>query len=347
MKIDLSTLNENELRTFSYADTRAVIVELEQIWISDFTGIDAIEKVETYFSFVKLIKNRVSHHEFCELSGKSKRDARQYLHARLNFLFSSFKYFLEINSLQKRMDQREQKLDASILDIQNQLQTTVEDYNAKKSEIETNVANVQTEFHTTVNSTKTDLEGKVEAFQERINDSEHTILTHVLTLMGVFSAVITIIMSVVITSSSWLNSADGASAITAFTIPNLVALLAVIVLISLVFIYHNAVNKSTLATPKSAVTIVFFSIVLVIILILSIAMAQVAVSHIETTKAAHVRYVISPSEYTVVEDTVDDPDACVRHFEFSIEKINYSFTYDEIYIHDGNLYFCIEHNMLE
>ena len=71
---------------------------------------------------------------------------------------------------------------------------------------------------------------------------EHNTLSHVLSLMGVFSAVITLIMSVVLTSTAWLNNANGASALIAFVVPNMVALLSVSVLLSFIYLYTRKNN---------------------------------------------------------------------------------------------------------
>lgn len=69
MKIDLSTLRENDLRKYSYETTKSVIDELENVCISNFVGIHAIEQIETYYAFARLIKNRVSNNEFTKVNG--------------------------------------------------------------------------------------------------------------------------------------------------------------------------------------------------------------------------------------------------------------------------------------
>lgn len=318
MKIDLNTLKENDLRKFSYADTKDVIAELEKIRLPSLDGIDAIERVEIYYSFVTLIKNRVDNHEFPELSGAGKRFEIKTLHMTLDLLLSSFKFSLDGNKLRKRM-----------LEVDDQVQQTVLDYSAKKEELEKKVESVETE---------------VRNFQKRVDNSEHTILAHVLTLMGVFTAVITIIMSIVITSGSWLNSADISSAIVAFTVPNLVTILAVIVLLTLIFVYQKSFSNDQ---NKSKGAIGIFVGLFVLIVILCGVMGWVAISCTQPSKATQVLHVISPSEYIVTEEIDCESGEIETYYEFVFEGIKYKFPYNEKYTHDGNLYFCEEHETLE
>ena len=212
MSLNLNTLKENELRKFSYIETKEVLSELEKIRLHSLDGIDIIERVETYYSFVTLIKNRVDNHEFAELNGSDKKSEIKRLHITLDILLYTFKFSLDGNKLRKQM-----------IKLDSQVQFTQKDYNDKKHELEAKV-NV--------------VEKSVKKFQSQVNDTEHTILTHVLTLMGVFTAVITIILSVATTSSAWLNNASGASAVIAFIVPNLVVIIAMVILLGIV-LFHK------------------------------------------------------------------------------------------------------------
>lgn len=331
MGIDLNTLKENELRTFSYAETRLVITELEKIRLPSLDGIDAIERVETLYSFVTLIKNRVVNHEFAELGVSGKKSEIKNLHMTLDLLLSTFKFSLDVNKLQKRMaevDSERDALDARFEDIRNKLQTTVSDYNAKKEELEGKV-----EF----------VEQTVVDFQKKVDETEHTMLTHVLTLMGVFTAVITIIMSLVITSGAWINSADAATALVAVAVPNLVAVFVVVVLLSLVFLYHKGITKGV-DEPKGVR--VFFGSTFAVVVILSVVMAWFAITT-HSNKAVRVQHIISPSEYSITEEVDCETGKKVIYYEFMFDGAKYQFLYDEQYSHDGNLYFCEETETLE
>lgn len=69
--------------------------------------------------------------------------------------------------------------------------------------------------------------------------------------------------------------------------------------------------------------------------------------HFLPSEPAHVRHVIQPSMYQIVEDTETEPEKGGLYYEFILDGKSYTFSYDEAYIHDGNLYFCTEHNALE
>lgn len=331
MGIDLNKLKENDLKKFSYADTKNVISELEKIRLPSLDGIDAIERVETYYSFASIIKNKVDNREFTELNQASKADIKA-LHMTLDLLLSVFKFSLDGNKLRKQMagiGVQVKGINKQIEDIDKQVKGTESDYNAKKKELEEKV-----------NSVKTD----VKDFQKRVDDSEHTMLTHVLTLMGVFTAVITIIMSVVITSSSWLNNADSASEFFALAVPNLVTILAVIVLVGLVFIYQNSFLPKE-SRSKGAKW--FFPALFILVLIVTSLVGWSAISYSQPCKAAQVHYVISPSEYTITECINDETGEKERFCIFVFDGVSYKFLYDEQYIHSGNLYFCKDHQALE
>ena len=317
MSIDLQTLKENDLRSFSFADTKNVIAALEKIRLHNLDGIEAIEKVETYYAFAKLIKNKVDNHEFEELTKRGKDDIKQ-LHITLDLLLASFKFSLDGNRLQKQMSEIDQKV-----------QNTSKDYNKKKNELDNRMK--------TVNE-------NLDSFKKQIETTEHKTLTHVLTLMGIFTAVIVIIMSLVISSSSWLNSAHDASAIIAFVIPNSVAILSVIILLSLVFIYQRSILN---ISHNSKGSIVFFSTMFIAVLLLCCIIASIAINYTEPQKAMQTRYVISSEEYNIVEE-VDDKTGQKNSFcEFTFEGVDYKFIYNDKYLHDGNLYFCVEQKTLE
>lgn len=111
------------------------------------------------------------------------------------------------------------------------------DNKARESEkvVNLQVQTLKNELVSSVNCTKGSLEKKVRNFKRKINNIQHEMLTHIITLLGAFVAVVVIVMSIVITSSARLNNASNASAIVAFVVPNLVTTLVVICLVSLVF----------------------------------------------------------------------------------------------------------------
>ena len=338
MKITLTELKATDLRTFSYIDTIDVIDELEYISMSRYSGIDAVEVSETCLSFALLIVNRIRNNEFPELTPKNKKNEKMILESRLVIMISGFKYALDINKLNKRIKEVESEknsLNQKIDDVEKKIADTVSDYTNKKITIVK----------------------EVNLFKKRINNAEHDILSHVLSLMGIFSAVITLIISVVVTSSSWLNNADGASAPIAFIVPNLVTLIAVLVLMTLVyyFVHHD----DTTERKKKRIKTIYILIGVVIVLCLVVAIVFVTLQH--ATPPTHARYIISPNQYEIVEEAEEASDNCQhntdcnchtkieikKYFEITFEGKKYRFEHKEKLKHDGNLYFCAKHEILE
>ena len=234
------------------------------------------------------------------------------------------------------VDKEKAELNQKIADVDNKLSATIADYTTKKKKIIK----------------------EIKIFEKRINNAEHDILSHVLSLMGVFTAIITIILSVIITSSSWINNADKSDAVIAFVIPNAIALCSVSLLLSLIFRHNRRRQIDTYGSKEgpqnkeSAKNAIFISVVAFIMTAIIICAMCLYLAN-ESPKP-HVIYVLSPGEYSIAEEIVappgDDDSADPEkeyYFEFTFEDKLYRFEYDEFYLHDGNLYFCEKHCTLE
>ena len=270
---------------------------------------------------------------------QNKKNEKIALQHRLIMMLSSFKYSFDIAKLKSRInevDNEKAKLNQKIADIETKLSNTIEDYTKKKEKI-----------------TK-----EVKLFEKRINNAEHDILSHVLSLMGIFTAIITIILSVIVTSSSWLNNADMSDAVIAFVVPNAIALCAVSLLLTLIFRQNRRRqidtygSKETPQDKESAKSVIVISIVAFVMTAMIICAVCLYLAN--QTPNPHVIYVLSPGEYRVAEKVVTPvpDDGSVEeekrpYFEFTFEDKLYRFEYDESYLHDGNLYFCEKHCTLE
>ena len=329
MSTDLTTLKENQLKKYSYEDTLKIVSELESSSISQYTGIAAVEISEQYYSFASIINNRIINNEFPELKLKIKKNEKEILQHRVTTLLSSLKYSLDLGKLEKRVKEVDTlKLKIDRIDA---------DYQEKAKKIDDSITE----------------------FKKRIDESESKILSNVLAIMGVFSAIITIILSIIITSSSWLNNADGASAIIAFVVPSLVSLLVAFVLLSLVFSY---INKDTNGKGEKLSNQKYdraFKLSICGILIITSLCCWLCLSSNDKAPT-HIRYIILPNQYNIVEDDIPKHQ-CSHHadctcnkivetklfYEFIIEDRLYRFEYNENLLHDGNLHFCAEHEVLE
>lgn len=239
MSIELDNIRTKDLIQGSYDDVLNIIEALEKVNPFHYSGISAIEKMETYRSYAYILKERISNNEFRELIGNDRRREKNALVTKLSVIIESFSSSLRINGILAEQE----------MQITQTIKKATEGFLSEKDNIEK----------------------LIEKTEADLDDSEHRILAHVLSLMGIFSAIITLIMSMVITSSSWLNNADGASAIIAFVIPNLIALISVFTLLSLIFFYlhrdTSAKNEPCSKHKKSvAFTIVIAALLVCVIL---------------------------------------------------------------------------------
>ena len=350
MGIDFSDFNSEDLWDYTYNEVIALIEEMENSLIITSNAAKSIEAIAGTLSCIPIITYRVDEYDFKEISREKvaedsiARNDRQLLQLRLRTLHVSCKALCESVNIADDYNKKKQELEKAVTDLQTSLGDT-------KARIDLSLENAQTRVTESLKHNEgltknlvKQVQKKLQKAEKKLDDSEHNMLTHVLTLMGVFTAVITIIMSVVITSSSWLNNADGASAFFALAVPNLVAIFAVIVLVGLVFIYQNGV----LSKPgKSKVVIWFLSGITALVLILTCLMGWCAISYTQPCKASQVHYVISPSEYSIEQEINSETGKKETFCVFVFEGESFRFPYDNKYIHDGNLYFCKEHRTLE
>ena len=321
MSIDLSKVKQRDIINCQYTKAKEFVEALEQIKPFKYKSIEAVEELEGYLSNALIIKFRILNGDFkSDCKEKEKKDLIQ----KLDYIIDHFNSALEIN--------------VTLINQSAQVIEWIED--AKKQ----------------LGEQKTEIEKKAKLVQEQIDNSEHTILSHVLTLMGIFSAIITIILSVIITSSSWINNANKSDAVVAFVVPNTVALLSVTLLLSLIFV-NNHRNRIEDKTVKQRIrdtikSIAFHSII--IIIILGTLISAICLSFANDSSYPHVSYILSPGEYSVIPEVITpaNPDAGIEEhkeyfFEFIFEDKHYRFTYEESLKHGENLYFCTEHGVLE
>lgn len=172
----LKVLKENELRKFSYAKTMSVVDALESLNLVDISGIAAHEEIETYISLAAIIKNRVDYNELSKPVSKltrrksSERD-KEILQNRLINILANLRYAYNFVRLNSRIDAIEQ-IGNSINEIRADFNSLQDDYLKKKEKVD----NI------------------IDKHREEINASERTIISHALSIMGVFSAIITILI---------------------------------------------------------------------------------------------------------------------------------------------------------
>jgi len=369
---DLENFRESELQEYNYQKILKVVDNLEKKFYDQGSLVQDVEKLDSYFSIAALINSRIEKGDFEELSNL---DDKTKMQLRVNTLRNNFLMLLKINSM--------------MVSYKKSIDTTFEnekkEIDDKQKTIEKEINDKQEHFSEKFNQEKENLTENLLTFlekeKEQISGIEHKTLTHVLSIMGIFSAIITIILSLITTTASWINNSTQSDMFLAFIVPNGVALVAVFALMILVYYFVNYHNnnegkndeadnnkgktneklddkKEELKQEKKRKPVYIMLSVVVIISAL-LLLGYIATQNIKSP--AHIRYIISSEQYEVIEDTEKSPHKCPHniecncnnimdikeYFEFTFEDKLYRFEYDESYIHNGNLYFCAEHEVLE
>lgn len=346
MSIDLFNLDPEDLWKYQYKEIRDVVQAIEQDLFGISGDVKEIEAIVNYLDYINIISIRVEECDFDEISKErlaksvEAESARQWMQLRLNTIFLSCKSVLDYARVVNDYNAKKLELEKSIGELHNE-------FNKKNAEIEKSLADARILVDKQLASAKTKVDNQLESAKNEIQNTEHNVLTHTLTLMGIFSAVITIVMSIAITSSSWLNNANGASAILAFVVPNAVTILAVVILLFLVFLYHNATTGIDTHPIKCRTATAMFLSMFAIVLLLVGSLIWISWSYTQKGKPEHIHHVIGSEDYSVSNQEVPDSNNEERYFQFFFDGKRYQFVHDEDFIHDGNLYYCQVHDTIE
>lgn len=258
---------------------------------------------------------------------------------------------VKLNSQTQKLEETEKQLGEhtkGLQEAQKQLSEQTKGLQGAKQQLEEQTKGLQ-EAKIQFDVKTQEVDQAISTTLEEIRGEEGKILSHVLTLMGVFTAVITVILSVASTSSSWLNSATSSSAIIAFAVPNLVTLFAVVSLVLLIYIYHKAFYPPLLKREEKHSLVPDFISALLLLFILgaTILLSVIAYRYADIDSKPHKRYIIENGQYKVRETQDEATNEVCKYFEFNLEGFSYQFSYDRDYLHDSSLYYCTEHNTLE
>ena len=370
---NLKDIKEKDIWSYPLCSILDIVSKLEEVKPHNYDRIGALEDLSYYCGLISAIELRVEQNKIEELIGPDKISERNDLSKRLNNLKNDFTSIVNIYSFyQKRIDEFTAEIDdrisrieeqvnaasdsareralTAIGEYQNNIQNELDKHQAKTTDdISKHKETIESELDAHKNSIEQEIEKSKTDTQNKIASSEHGLLTHMITMMGVFSAIITIVMSLVLTSSSWLNNADGASALLAFIVPTFIVLLSISFLMLIIYAYNTSdvflINQQDeQQRKKRTYYIIFFSVLIAIIVLLGVFLWNTVLRHTgKESELIHSRYVLSPGEY-IIENSSDNEESC---FIFQIEGKEYVFAYDEAYEHDGNLFFCSEHSKLE
>lgn len=353
-RVNLEKLREKDLKRASFSDIVMIVEALEKESLDKYNSKSSIEIIDTYLSYVEIIKTRVEQGEFDKNDLKSS-GKRIFFIQRLNTLrtklinLKQFSHFVisKIEILEQEVDKTKNELKQ---DVENARQIILEVRTNSKQASE-QINDLQTTLLTTqktlkdISSQSEELKSIHDKLKEKLETTEHDIITHVLTLLGVFSAIIITIMSVVITTNSWLNNAGKEGFMLALLVPNLIVIFSIVVLVSMVYAYHG---MNYLDDKKRRGPVIFFlAFISIIIVALGVMLGITIQKQNKVCEVAHIRYVISQSEYVITTETVPGIEDTKLYYKFNFDGQNLVFDYNKNLVHDGNLYFCPEHGTLE
>ncbi len=187
---------------------------------------------------------------------------------------------------------------------------------------------------------------------ERLEGRETRSFQNMLTTMGVFTTIVVIVMSLVITASSWLNSANSADAIVAFIIPSCIAVLAVCALTALLTDAHG----------KKWARWIITSILTICIAVVSIIWYYVFAGKLLPRTDHHPVYGFNANDCIREEVSLDREgnESTKKVFdleyfvsittedgEIKVIPIKKTVDYDPTLIHDGYIFYCIECDRLK
>lgn len=352
---DINSIGESRFYDYSLVDTIAVLDVLE---VQDWTNIrdKALEENTSYCTrLLDIVDDRIHKNYFIELVDNAEGRNHVLLQVlRIRTSISQYRLLClrddversvlkQVDLANDKFKQVKEAIDATIMIASDDVKKASADV---KNSINEYLSKSEKQFESTI----------VQKIQTKTDEIEPQLITTVLTLMGVFTAVITIIMSVVITSSSWLNNANGASAIIAFIVPNLVVAFSITLLLGAIFSRrggkyivisgdnwnHESMAIKALRKVRRTQIVTFVLIAVFAGVAITFALLQMKIND-----EPHTRFILSEDMYECVEVEEDGSEETIPVIKFDFNGKNYVFQYDESYFHDGSIYFCEEHERLE
>ncbi len=213
--------------------------------------------VEGYLDIVQSLRDRVRE---LQLDGKTDESSSQYktstashldtrltsICERTQLVVSAYSEFKELKSYIKNITDHVNELDSTLQNDMakrvNELDSTLQNDIAKRvDKLDATLQDLNAEIYT---GTEKENEQKKPGLKEAVNQLSHKIsnidsasdkiMPNIITLLGIFSSVIVVILSLITTSSTWLSNANNTSILIAFVVPAGIITIAICGLTALV-----------------------------------------------------------------------------------------------------------------
>ena len=352
---DINSIGERGFYGYSLDDTIAVLDVLEtQDWTNNHNKA-LVENSSYSTRLLDIVDDRIRKNDFVELIDNAEERNHVLLQVlRIRTSISQYRLLCLRSDVEQAVLKQVNSANEQFAKTEKSIKDTV---SSARADIQKASDSVISSINQYLFNSEEQFESAIdEKIKDKTDHIESQLITTVLTLMGVFSAIITIIMSVVITSSSWLNNANGASAVIAFIVPNLVVAFSVVLLLGVIFsrrggkyivISGNNWNHESMAS-KALHSVRRTQIATIVLIVIFTAVAiTFALFQMKLNDEPHTRFILSEDMYECVEVEEEGLEEPILEIEFDFNGKNYRFQYDENYFHDGSIYFCEEHERLE
>lgn len=217
-----------------------------------------------------------------------------------------------------------------------------------------NVEQINNFYEKTLNDIKI-AKDDLDTAKDDLKDEEHRILTHVLALLGFFTALVTIILSTVSATTSWLNKSDSADFGFAILVPSAIIIISMIAMFTLLYLLifrkydakneqdenesksENVVRKKDFRVHISILILAIICFVLLSFMIINSCLNKEKKEPISEEKEEHI--ILHITDYRL---------------DLEANKIIYTFDGNELsmecnmdLVHSDGLHYCVEHKTFE
>ena len=240
--------------------------------------------------------------------------------------------FIDRSQLLEWVGRQQQSINDSTKDAQSRLEKLEGDIKVSQNELKSLTEQVNNKIE--------DWGKKIEASNIEIEDSKKDLIA----ILGAFSSFIVIVMSLVITSSSWINNSDSSNIFIAFWVPSCIAVLAACALTAL--IRPDGQGKwgkwwfVAGATALVTVGVIGYSVNSRLI---SVRPDHHSYMIFETAKYVHDE---QTTDGTGISQTVKmieinyDLPVLAESGKYKVVTVNKKIPYDPQFDHDGYLFYC-------
>lgn len=249
------------------------------------------------------------------------------------------------DTLDKKINTAETTLDTKIEAAKNAMNEQIKEAQGK-------IVTAKEGLTAEINSAKEDIQKSEINLKSEINKASLQATKDSIATMGTFASIIAVIMYLVVSTSSWLNNADGASAIIAFIVPSGVVILAICALTAFIKILSNQKQDSSSGTWQEWLPWIIISSITAVVIVGTIGLYYWNSWNEQKIREANSQHLLIklPESKVIIDETTND--AYISYFDPETEKPKYvplriAGELRPELNHDGFVHYCLIHEELE